>query len=109
MVQDLLQKEKLSRHMSLSHEEEKTQNKYKLVLCVDNYNGGERGRERTKILYVYTQRKKKNTRWVTVLPIWTGMCLLLEVKGQRATLNSAVFQGKKQHFWKSKSFAASTQ
>lgn len=59
MVQDLLQKEKLSRHMSLSHEEEKTQNKYKLVLCVDNYNGGERGRERTKILYVYTQRKKK--------------------------------------------------
>lgn len=30
-----------------------------------------------------------------MLPIWTGMCLLLEVKGQRATFNSAVFHGVK--------------
>lgn len=65
--------------------------------------------EREQKYYMFTHREKKNTRWVTVLPIWTGMCLLLEVKGQRATLNSAVFQGKKQHFWKSKSFSASTQ
>lgn len=29
-------------------------------------------------------RKKKNCSiWVTVLPIWKGMCLLVEVKGQR--------------------------
>lgn len=56
----------------VAHEEEKTQNKYKLVLCVDKYY---QERKRT--------RESKNTKWVTVLPIWTGMSLLLEVKGQR--------------------------
>lgn len=43
-----------SRNSYVAHEEEKTQNKYKLVLCVDKYIRRERGREKTKIiLYIY--------------------------------------------------------
>lgn len=46
----------------MAHEEEKTQNKYKLVLCVGKYY---QKRKRTRenknntYIYVYTQRKKK--------------------------------------------------
>lgn len=50
----------------VAHEEEKTQNKYKLVLCVGKYY---QKRKRTRenknntyiyiYIYVYTQRKKK--------------------------------------------------
>lgn len=73
-------------------------NIYKLVLCIGKYTGRERDDERKQKQYISiyihgNQKKKKKSQWVTVLPIWTGMCLVLEVKGQRATFNSAIFRG----------------
>ena len=89
---DLLQKQRDT--VMWPTKRKKPQNKYKLVLCVDKKR--KRTRENKNNIYIYTYiytLRKKNTRWVTVLPIWTGMCLLLEVKGQRATFNSAIFHG----------------
>lgn len=42
----------------MAHEEEMTQNKYKLVLCVDKYY---QKRKRTREIYIntHTHRKKK--------------------------------------------------
>lgn len=43
----------------------------------------ERGQDIGQIIYIHIHVEKKNTRWVTVLPIWRGLCLLCEGKGQR--------------------------
>lgn len=58
---------------------------------------------RNRNIHIHKYERKKNTRWVTVLPIWTCMCLLLEVKGQCYMKPCHFPQLKKQHFWKSQS------